>query len=67
MSWKCPACQTELAKDGDFPRLNVIYRCSVCRLEFAFDDRARQLVLAPLPSERIDEQRSFPPEPFGKT
>jgi len=32
----------------DSPRPQVVYRCSVCRLELVLDERTRRLTVAPL-------------------
>jgi hypothetical protein len=48
MPWKCPACQTSIRRDTDLPRVGVVYRCHICRLELVFDPKTQQLVLAPL-------------------
>lgn len=52
MPWKCPACVTAIthAPNDAMPRPGVIYRCSVCRLEFVLDKATKKLTLAPLPS-----------------
>ena len=52
MPWKCPACVTAIrhAPIDATPRPGVIYRCSVCRLEFVLDKVTQKLTLAPLPS-----------------
>ena len=51
MPWKCPACFSAIshAPIDATPRLGVIYRCSVCRLELVFDAVTEKLTLAPLP------------------
>src|SRR5262249_41275345 len=48
MPWKCPACQTQIAHDGDVPERKRVYRCHVCRLELVFDETLQQLTVAPL-------------------
>jgi hypothetical protein len=52
MPWKCPACSTAIshAAIDAMPQPGVIYRCSVCRLEFVLDRVTKKLTLAPLPS-----------------
>jgi hypothetical protein len=52
MPWKCPACVTALSHSpiDATPRPGVIYRCSVCRLEFVLDTVTKKFTLAPLPS-----------------
>ena len=49
MSWKCPACQTQLRHDGDRPEPKRIYRCHICRLELVTDATTGKLDVAPLP------------------
>lgn len=48
MPWKCPACQTEIRHDGDEPRVNMVYRCHVCRLELVRDTNTHLMTVAPL-------------------
>jgi len=50
MPWKCPACGTNVKSDadGDKPRVGVVYRCHVCRLELTVDVKNGVLVLVPL-------------------
>jgi DNA-directed RNA polymerase subunit RPC12/RpoP len=50
MPWKCPACQTQIAHDGDMPEPKRVYRCHVCRLELVLDEATRKLAVAPLPT-----------------
>jgi hypothetical protein len=52
MPWKCPACQTQIAHDGDLPEPRRVYRCHVCRLELVLDDKGHKLTVAPLAAER---------------
>lgn len=51
MPWKCPACQTQIAHDGDMPQPKRIYRCHICRLELVLDESTSKLTMAPMPSE----------------
>ena len=48
MPWKCPACQTQIAHNGDAPEPKRVYRCHVCRLELILDETTQKLTLAPL-------------------
>ena len=48
MPWKCPACQTQIAHNGDAPEPKRVYRCHVCRLELTLDETTQKLTLAPL-------------------
>jgi len=48
MTWKCPACQTPIAHDGDMPEPRRVYRCHVCRLELVLDESTRKLTVAAL-------------------
>jgi hypothetical protein len=56
MTWKCPACQTTLRHDGDglgLPKVGMIYRCHICRLELTVDQsEPDKLTLAPMPSDK---------------
>jgi DNA-directed RNA polymerase subunit RPC12/RpoP len=51
MPWKCPACSEQIqhAPGEDAPRLGVVYRCHICRLELALDRETGRLTAAPLP------------------
>jgi hypothetical protein len=49
MPWKCPACQTQIAHDGDMPQPRRVYRCHVCRLELVLDETLHRLTVAPMP------------------
>jgi hypothetical protein len=53
MPWKCPACQTQIAHNGDAPAPKRVYRCHVCRLELILDETTQKLTLAPLSSAVI--------------
>lgn len=50
MPWKCPACSSNIGhSEADaLPRLGVLYRCHICRLELVLDPALNKLVLAPL-------------------
>jgi hypothetical protein len=52
MPWRCPACYTQIQRtvlDGDDrPRQGQHYRCHVCRLELALNERTNALDVAPL-------------------
>ena len=37
VTWKGPACQISIRKDGELPRPGVVSRCPVCRLELVLD------------------------------
>ena len=51
MPWKCPACQIQIAHDGDMPEPRRVYRCHICRLELILDEHQHKLTVAPLPGE----------------
>lgn len=55
MPWRCPACREHIRHNGieSTPRIGVVYRCHVCRLELTFDDDKRAFDVAPLPSEAV--------------
>jgi len=61
MPWHCPACQS-LIRHGEHetkPRLNVLYRCHVCRLELTFDAKTETLRIAPMtPDEPNQKSRT---------
>jgi hypothetical protein len=61
MPWKCPACQTQIAHDGDRPVPRRIYRCHVCRLELVLDEVAGKLTVTPFPIEH--NRRATDPKP----
>jgi hypothetical protein len=48
MSWKCPACQSQLRHDGDHPQPKRVYRCHICRLELVANETTGKLDVAPL-------------------
>jgi hypothetical protein len=48
MPWKCPACQTPIAHNGDASEPKRVYRCHVCRLELTLDETTHKLTLVPL-------------------
>jgi hypothetical protein len=54
MSWTCPACGSEIQHREERPHPSVVYRCSVCRLEFVVDLKTGQMVLASLPPSSGD-------------
>jgi hypothetical protein len=58
MSWRCPACQTLIALNPgeDDPRLGVVYRCDVCRLELTYKTRGGPLIVARI-EERVTKDR----------
>jgi hypothetical protein len=49
MPWRCPACQTHIrhSETEATPRLGVIYRCHICRLELVIDDATQRLRVRP--------------------
>ena len=49
--WSCPACWTETDHIEEHPRLGVIFRCHIYRLEFVGNLELPQLVLAPLSTD----------------
>lgn len=52
MPWKCPACTQEIQHDptDDAPRLGVLYRCHVCRMELVRDGTSGALLASTLMS-----------------
>ena len=48
-SGHCPACGTRIQHQDAEPRTNIVYRCTVCRLELAIDPETLKLGLAPFP------------------
>jgi predicted Zn-ribbon and HTH transcriptional regulator len=63
MPWKCPACGTSIQHREDLPRVNVVYRCPICRLELVADLRSRKLMLAPITEANRETQ---PLRPLSK-
>jgi len=61
MPWKCPACQTQIAHNGDAPEPKRVYRCHICRLELILDETTHKLTLAPL--RTADIRRATDSEP----
>ena len=59
MPWKCPACSTQMvhAHTNDLPRLGVVYRCFVCRLELSFDPNLNTMRPSSLPCLETGKQR----------
>ena len=59
MTWRCPACQLEIAHHEleERPRTGVRYRCHVCRLELVVDPKSRRLTVAPLWEGPREENR----------
>jgi transposase-like protein len=45
MPWKCPACETQMAHDGDHPEHQRVYRCHVCRLDLVRDESTQNLTM----------------------
>jgi hypothetical protein len=48
--------QIEHRPDEDVPRVGVVYRCSVCRLELSLNEASKRLDVAPLQSDRVSER-----------
>jgi len=48
-AWRCPACGTRIQHHDAGPRTDIVYRCTVCRLELVIDPETLRLGLAPLP------------------
>jgi hypothetical protein len=50
MPWTCPACSLAIrhSEQETTPRMGVVYRCHICRLELILDPSANKLVLAPM-------------------
>ena len=51
---RCPACVTEIRETEPLSRLDIVYRCPVCRLDFVRDPQTHTLALAPLASFSVD-------------
>jgi len=45
MPWRCPACETPIrhSETEERPRLGVLYRCHLCRIELVLDVRTDRL------------------------
>ena len=63
MPWKCPACQTQIAHEGDTPEPNRVYRCHVCRLELVLDDTTHRLTVTPVPVPVAHNRRATDRKP----
>jgi hypothetical protein len=53
MSWRCPACRTEIRHNPADPRPDPHseYRCHVCRLDLRFDVTTETMTIAPLETD----------------
>jgi rubredoxin len=53
MTWRCPACRTELQHNpaDSRPRTNEAYRCHVCRLDFVYDEALEKMVITPFDAD----------------
>ena len=53
MPWTCPACGVHIRHNeiDPAPRLGVVYRCPICRLELVLDASSNKLTVAPLKDE----------------
>jgi hypothetical protein len=66
MSWRCPACRTEIRHNPVDPRPDPQeeYRCHVCHLDLRFDVATDTLTMAPLETghqiEPFQRTRSIP-------
>jgi hypothetical protein len=58
MPWKCPACESAIQHDGAMPDPSRLYRCSVCRLELAFDPVTLHMDVLP-----FQDTADRPPDP----
>jgi hypothetical protein len=59
MLWQCPACGTPFRFDAreEGPRIGVIYRCHVCRIELVLNPDTERLEVLPLrDDERFDTE-----------
>jgi len=54
MSWRCPACATTVQHSANDPRLGVVYRCYICRLDLVTDPETGKMRLAPLTELKKD-------------
>jgi hypothetical protein len=64
MPWKCPSCTQEIRHDptDDAPRLGVLYRCHVCRMELVLDGTSGALLASTLMSSATADD-SGPADP----
>jgi len=65
MPWKCPACQTQIAHEGDTPEPNRVYRCHVCRLELVLDDTTHRLTVTPVSVPVAHNRRATDRKPWS--
>jgi len=60
MPWRCPACETPIrhSETEERPRIDVLYRCHLCRIELVFDLRTNKLTTASHPDADADDSSS---------
>ena len=57
MPWRCPACETPIrhSETEERPRIGVLYRCHLCRIELVLDVRTDRLTVAGRPDPDTDD------------
>jgi hypothetical protein len=57
MPWRCPACDTPIqhTETEERPRVGVLYRCHLCRIELVVDLRTNKLAAAGGPDGEPDD------------
>jgi hypothetical protein len=57
MPWRCPACETPIrhSESEERPRLGVLYRCHLCRIELVFDVRTNKLTATGSPESESND------------
>jgi hypothetical protein len=57
MPWRCPACNTPIRhrETEERPRLGVLYRCHLCRIELVLDATTNTLTAATGPDGATDD------------
>ncbi len=65
MPWRCPACDLPIRHNDieERPRVGVVYRCHICRLELTADPLTERLTVAPFDARdagKDEPKRRFP-------
>jgi len=60
MPWRCPSCETPIrhSETEERPRIGVLYRCHLCRIELVLDVRTNKLAAAAGPDATADDSSS---------
>ena len=58
MPWKCPACDIQIAHEGDEPEPQRVYRCHVCRIELLVDEPTHRLTVRSMINRRETDEKT---------